>query len=102
MRPRWILLPLGALVLIAAVGYYVVGLPPTLADDYENAEAEGEYLDRARAFRQIEREVARGNRRADKRSVADMDRLLKRSRYRELIDDLEQRETEITQMFEDL
>lgn len=302
MRLRWILLPLGALVLIAAVGYYIVGLPPTLADDYEKeaepehdraaealrpvtdtftgdvlgvlpiktgsdprsyvrradratrrdlrelsaarrevrrarsaieetdtgamtdspsppligglgdlgeagdvAEAEGEYLDRARAFlrdydellvytaatidlsnrfnmalareeadvpknptsaaqvtgplnrgiaaaarevkaydrlkaptrdlraeqrrviselelylsqqrgisravarddftrvRQIEREVARGTKRADKRSRDDMDRLLKRSRYRRLIDDLERRDTAITKLFEDL
>jgi hypothetical protein len=52
--------------------------------------------------RQIERDVKRHNKRADKRSGADLDKLMKRSRYRKLIDDLERRETKITQMFEEL
>lgn len=48
MRLRWILLPLGALVVIAAIGFYVIGLPPTLADDYEKkAQPEHEKLEDA-------------------------------------------------------
>jgi hypothetical protein len=35
MKLRYVLIPLGALVLIGAVVFAIVGLPPTLADDYE-------------------------------------------------------------------
>lgn len=52
--------------------------------------------------RQIEREVKRDGKRYDRASRKDLDKLLKSSRYRRLIDDLETRETKITQMFEDL